>query len=190
MLAQMAAETSEVLCGHPADYYAQPNKLARHMEVFSDPKVVWHQPRRALHYLIKTGEVVLQDSTKAKRKDNVLGKAMRTKFIRDFPADTIRRTGVDGWMFKRYRAAVTAAGLPFQSYPELNSDDWKQGLSTIGFNNISPKSRLPRIGKGLIFTKYTENLRQYIPPFIIDKLEASREFLPKHARSLPQNKGN
>ena len=188
MLAHMAAETSEVLCGHPADYYASPSKLARHMKVFSDPAVVWHQPRRAIHYLIKTGDMILQNATNNKRKDNVIGKAMRPKFLRGFPADVDRRTGIDGWMFKGYRKAVIAAKVPFTTFPELESDDWKNGISTIGFNNISPKGRLPRVGKGLIFTEYREDVRQYIPPFIIDKLEASREFLPKHARSLPQNR--
>jgi len=187
MLAQMAAETSEVLCGQPADYYSSPNKLARHMEVFSDPKVVWHQPRKAIHYLIRTGESVLQDATNAKRKDNVIGKAMRPQFLRDAPADPLQRTGVDGWIFKRYLAGLKATKTPFKSVPDFN-DDYKGALSTIGFNNISPKSRLPKIGKGLIFSKYTEDLRKDIPPFIIDKLEESRKFLPKHKRMLPQNK--
>ncbi len=187
MLAKMAAETSEILCGQPADYYASPNKLARHMEVFSDPTIVWHQPRKAIHYLIKTGDAVLQDATNTKRKDNVMGKAMRPQFLRGAPDDPLQRTGVDGWIIKRYKAGLKAVGVPFKTMPDFN-DDYKGALSTVGFNNISPKGRLPRVGKGLIFTKYTEDLRQYIPPFVMDKLEASRKFLPKHARSLPQNR--
>lgn len=189
MLAQMADETSEILCGHPSDYYASPNKLARHMKVFSDPTIVWHQPRKAIHYLIKTGDMVLQDATRTKRKDNVVGKAMRPRFLRGFPADVDKRTGIDGWMFKRYRAAVKNSGAVFKTFPELTNEDWRCAISTIGFNNISPKGRLPRIGKGLIFSEYREDLRQYIPPFIMDKLEASREFLSKHKRSLPQVRG-
>ena len=119
MLARMAAETSEVICSHSADYYASPNKLARHMEVFSDPTIVWHQPRKAIHYLIKTGDMVLQDATKVKRKDNVIGTAMRTQFFRGLPTDVPQRTGIDGWIFKRHIAAVRKAKVLFKIFPEL-----------------------------------------------------------------------
>jgi hypothetical protein len=189
MLANMAAETSEVICANSVDDYSPPNKLARHMEVFSDVDVVWHQPVKALHYRIKTGEVVLQDATKARRKDNVVGSAMRTSFTRGFPKDVPQRTGIDGWLFKRYIRALKRDKVPFKSFLD-NNGDYKSGLVTVGFNNISPKQRLPRVRENSVFTKYTEDLRQYIPPFIIDKLEASREFLPKHARSLPQNRSS
>ncbi len=187
MLVEMAAETSEVLCAQPADYYASPHKLAEHMKVFSDSAVVWHQPIRAIHYLIRTGDMVLQDTTNAKRKDNVVGTALRPQFLHNLPNDAMQRTGIDGWTLKRYIAGVKAAKVPFKSVFD-SSDNYKGALSTVGFNNISPKSRLPGIGNGLIFSKYEEDLRQYIPPFVMDKLEASREFLPKHARVLPQNR--
>jgi len=115
-----------------ADCYSHPKRLAQTSRLLQDYE--WVQSKLGPFYNIENNSQSIYDreSGAAARHACSLNMATRTELMKKVPFGT-RRRGVDAWIY--HKISVYLDREPIVGYNE--SDDWKRGVDTNGFNNIS-----------------------------------------------------
>jgi hypothetical protein len=115
-----------------ADCYSHPKRLAQTLRLLQDYE--WVQTKLGAFYNIENDSQSIydRDSGAAASHACSLNMATRTELMKKVPLGT-RRRGVDAWIY--HKISVYLDREPIVGYNE--SDDWKRGVDTNGFNNIS-----------------------------------------------------
>lgn len=132
-----------------ADCYSHPKRLSQTNRLLQDYE--WVQSKLGPFYNIENDYQYIYDRSlgRAAYHPCSLNMATRTELMKEVPFG-IRRRSVDGWIYDKI--SLYLGREPLVGYNE--SDDWKRGVDTNGFNNIS-------VGRGQKLIKKPE------PPFRI-----------------------
>tara|TARA_R110002020_G_scaffold52917_4_gene148427 strand:- start:4204 stop:5199 length:996 start_codon:yes stop_codon:yes gene_type:complete len=130
-----------------ADCYSHPKRLAQTSRLLQDYE--WVQSKLGPFYNIENNSQSIYDRNlgRAAKHPCSLNMSTRTELMKEVPFG-IRRRSVDGWIYDKI--SLYLGREPLVGYNE--SDDWKRGVDTNGFNNIS-------VGRGQKLIKKPE------PPF-------------------------
>jgi len=176
-------KNSRIITSSSADYYSSPTRLASAYKIFEEVNPDWILVTKVIYYNITDGKVMLFNSDGRKRKDDVPGKSMKTSLLKEVfpkPNKISRSKGIDGFIFKSSENYRRKQKRKFKLYFD-KSDDWKYCFNTNGINNISNRS-LSFKNVGPPFKHCPIDLKDTIPPEVLDRLISCREIAKNHKR--------
>lgn len=170
LLAKNMCCSSVTAALHAADAFSQPRRLITNHRMISGGADWAQSPFYLLYNIPSDKSVVLY-----RRKGNPMGNrhpcgenmAVRSDMLRRLPSSSAKRS-VDAWLFRSVRGM-----LPRMTVAWDKSDNWKQGMNTVGFNCISKygdtfvKPRPP-------FAPLPFDIRSTIPEDIMTRLDTLR----------------
>ncbi len=148
-----------------ADCYSQPYRLKETYDLFVNKKADWVQSKYGLFYYVPTDQAILYNWDHHKQTTS-LNMATKTSLIKQLPTGD-KKLGIDKWMF------VTMQKLKGSELKVVwnESDNWKYGVDTHGYNNIStgrtPHFKNPR----KVFKKTDLHPRDLLPKDIYSRLK-------------------
>jgi len=114
-----------------ADCYSQPFRLSETHEILKHSE--WVNSPLGPFYHIPTESIAIFDQSCTKHPCG-LNMATKTNLVIDLPSDG-PASGIDGWMFKNIEKNLKRELITSQNF----SENWKKGVDTDGFNNISSR---------------------------------------------------
>jgi len=173
----------KIYAGNADDYYPSPYRLKSHYDALIHGKYDLFLPRRVIYYSIAEDIAYMRNMDKSHRVDDVEGRAVRAEFMRGLDPKG-RKKGCDKWMHMSF---ITKARHKYNRQIRIikdESDNWKYGLSTFGFNNISI-DRIVEWGNDSDKTLWPkENMEKYIPIEVLERLRDSKKNIKHHKRKL------
>lgn len=186
LLANNAAETSEVFIVCSADEYSQPRRLAETHDLVTRFGADWVHTPKGLMYDLATDRTIMYNGESREMYDTWLGKNLermpidrrplthlsmgtRTEYMREIPLINYP-SGVDGWL-----AYTIENMLDRHLYPTKNlSKGWKNALQVHGINNISVRAhRFDEVS--LPFERTTMKIEDAVPKPIVTRLRKARK---------------
>ena len=178
LLTDKCSVDSKIWTMAAADHYYPPLRLKTCYNAFKND-IDWYITQKLLHYDILTGELVV-------RRISPRGsgcKAVRMSIAKQIEDESTRWRGVDGWF---YRACTKVKGSELLTFVD-NSDNWKYGISTYGFHNISFGRGDKIKNKTSKFMSCDIALSEIVPPEILGRLIESRNDLANHTIDIPDS---
>ena len=131
-----------------ADCYSQPYRLKESFDLF-EGGVDWMQSPVGVFYNISNQSMAMFDASLSNHPCS-LNMGMRTELVRLFPPKAGIRKSVDSWLFNRTKSECLKMHGRYIKVGTNKSENWKYGLDSHGYNQIS-KGRGKMIGgEGLI----------------------------------------
>jgi hypothetical protein len=187
LLADNCSETSKIYCGCAADLYPPPKRLKTQYDFFKEaPELDWTASGRTIFYDIMSEKTFLHDViAKGVRKNDGSNRAIRMEIMRNLPVEN-RRSGVDGWMWRRAQSYLKSTGKKFKSILD-ESDNWKYGLNTQGLNNISHHRALwfqHKSSRPAGIFDCPIDINKTIPQDVMDKLRGCKKHVKFHKKAF------
>ena len=130
MVGRECADSSRVFVTFGADDYLPANGLKLRHDVICGEEVDWFSSTKIIFYDIPTGKIALYDLPN--RREVTHGKAIKADVARRLVGNSSYKAQ-DNWYFRKCQEL---SGNEFRVYVD-ESDGWKQGFCTNGFNTMS-----------------------------------------------------
>ena len=145
-ISKCADKNSKIFVKHANDDYSPPKRLSIHYEHFKNDNCYYSTQRKGYFYDIKTDKWMLYDASNYDVSKNHLNMALRTSLMRKIPlSEKPLRSCIDSYIFKNLVKLndlnPNKEKIIFND-DEIDSNNWKSGLFTDGFNTISKGRRL------------------------------------------------
>jgi hypothetical protein len=179
---------SKIYCGAAADVYSPPGRLRYQYDLFKrKPEVDWCANGKTIVYDIKSERVYLNDSSLGERiRGDATGRSVRMSIMRHFNKTNVRK-GVDGTIFRFCREFVESKGKEFIPYVDHETDNWKYGFNTHGFNNLTLGGAREMYFSGINRPSHIVDcpiaMKDTIPSDILKKLKRSKRYLNGHNKT-------
>jgi len=188
LMVQYSHSRTNIFIFHAADYYSNPKRLNETYYAFTDENVCWFIPPKLLEFNIqRQSHILCVDKTKTKRQDDMPGKAIRARIVRQALNYMLGRSrSVDGLVYLACKEIFGDSNI----FTINKSDSWQQNLSVEGIGTLSNKVtdrlfRRPNKWDGA-YSVWPHPLETIVPESIARRLSRSKINIRYHNLEIPE----